>query len=461
MRLFRGWKSYIYLLLIDVKDSKVLLQSNRDNYSLPCIKLNQGLSFDDVASVKNAVNKDFGISTNVLYYASYEVDQNKHTVQAIYVLEQHPPGETIQIGTWFDVSSLAGVALDHPEHKTMIEQCLTELTTGQTPTLRPPWAKPGCLQQASNWVDAQLEDLGYSSITAIECVRNWSISWVLSIKTAEGTLYLKAASPNVPLFCDEPVVTQTLACLFLDQIPTVLAIHPQHHWMLLTDFGKPIGHRIPLRTKEHIYRSFANLQIQATQHCDRMLAAGCLDRRLHVLHTQIEPFINDEETLSALSAAEVEIEQLHAVAPKLKDLCSQLASYNIPETLVHGDLHLNNVAFHQEHYLYFDWTDACISHPFFDLLKFSLADKQISLLSDVTRLWQQRSMTRLRHEYLKQWQQYESPERLSAAWNIAKPLCILHHAITYQTMIKALEARTRPEVSHVLPYLLRELISMC
>ena len=79
----------------------------------------------------------------------------------------------------------------------------------------------------------------------------------------------------------------------------------------------------------------------------------------------------------------------------------------------------------------------------------------------LARVWQQRTKDRLRKAYLNQWNHYESGDRLLEAWTIAKPLCLLHHAITYQSMIHHLETRTKQEVNRMLPYLLREIIRLC
>jgi aminoglycoside phosphotransferase (APT) family kinase protein len=53
----------------------------------------------------------------------------------------------------------------------------------------------------------------------------------------------------------------------------------------------------------------------------------------------------------------------------------ELATYAVPPSLVHGDLHLGNVALGPRGHLFFDWTDAGVAHPFLDLLTF-VADLQ-------------------------------------------------------------------------------------
>lgn len=87
MKIFEFWKSYIYVLLLHSTESQVLLQSNNDNYHLPCVDVTQRILFDDFESVKNAIDEKLSISTNVLYYASYQVDKKKREIRGIYVLE--------------------------------------------------------------------------------------------------------------------------------------------------------------------------------------------------------------------------------------------------------------------------------------------------------------------------------------------------------------------------------------
>jgi aminoglycoside phosphotransferase (APT) family kinase protein len=163
---------------------------------------------------------------------------------------------------------------------------------------------------------------------------------------------------------------------------------------------------------------------------------------------QIDILFNDEIALSQLQPEE--IKQLKNFAPYLQKFCSQLASYQIPQTLVHGDLHLGNVAFCKGNYLFFDWTDSCISHPFFDMIELFFYSKKKTNSSDLKDLQQ---------EYLAQWTAYEPMPRLLEAWTLAKTLCALHHAVSYQYIVACLEPRSKQELSNALPRFLREVIS--
>lgn len=456
MNLFRSWKSHFHVLLLHPTEAKVLIivNSNQD-YFLPQIKINQRVWSEDFDLIKNSIEQEFGTAVNVLHYAEFKINKKQKEFQGIYVLEPNNPSEEINNGIWCDSETLANISFPDSEQKSIVETYLKELETGNVPQLRPPWARIGWYDKATNWINQELAKIECQQLTPIECVKNWSISCVLKVKTTAGNLYLKQAS-TLPLFCDEPVVTQELASLFPNNIPKIISINREHHWLLLQDFGEPIGDKVSLEIKQNIYCLLAQIQIKSIENCDRLLAIGCLDRRLKCLQSQIDPLIENAASLPELSREE--ISQLQSLAPTLKNLCLELGSYNIPETLVHGDLHLGNVAVDKGNYILFDWTDSCITHPFFDLFDLFFTRSRKSWLKPFNTFWKQHSLSSLRDTYLSQWLEYESPERLLKAWEIAKPLCALHHSVTYQYIIATLEPRTKHELSRALPNFLREVI---
>ncbi len=451
---FLSWKSYLHALLLHPSQAKILIRSRGHNHYLPFIEINKGIWLDNFKAIKNVMETELNLSVNILHYASYRVHQKQRKIKAIYILEPQDSLEKVEIGTWYDRNSLENLSFINPEEKSIIKKYLLELENKNIPKFRPPWAQPGWLNEVSYWIKNQLKQLGYEQLSPPEYVKSWSISCILQVKTTAGNIYFKEAS-TLPLFCHEPKVTAELANLFPEHIPTVITIDTQRHWMLLADFGKSINNR-SLKSRQKIYSLFAQIQIKSAKLRESLLAAGCLDRGLDVLQSQIEPLVNDKNSLSELS--KIEIDRLHSLVPILKNLCSQLADYKIPATLVHGDLHLGNVAFYKNNYLFFDWTDSCISHPFFDFFELFFARRRQSLLSRFKSLWQWKFRESLRDLYLSQWIQYEPPERLLEAWNIAKPLCALHHAITYQHIIASLEPRAKQEFESALAIFLREII---
>jgi aminoglycoside phosphotransferase (APT) family kinase protein len=102
-------------------------------------------------------------------------------------------------------------------------------------------------------------------------------------------------------------------------------------------------------------------------------------------------------------------------------------------TLVHGDLHLDNVARYEGELVYFDWTDACVAHPFFDLhaLQWVRDDARRAALWDA---------------YLEGWEGVVSAAGLREAAVLAAVVTPLHHAVSYQRIVAALEPVSKAEL---------------
>ncbi len=181
---------------------------------------------------------------------------------------------------------------------------------------------------------------------------------------------------------------------------------------------------------------------------EALLRMGCLDRSLEKLAEHIDTFMSDTEALSYLDAAEVE--QLRTYTPLLKALCQQLASYNLPSTLVHGDLHSGNVAFQHGKPIFFDWADGCVSHPFLDAVTFWGGT---SVFADATA-----ARTRLRTAYLAQWLAYAPMERLIEAAQVAEILGSLYHIMRNRDISANMETPWNKAMGTWVTFWVRELL---
>jgi hypothetical protein len=326
---------------------------------------------------------------------------------------------------------LRDLALADPDQREPLLRVLEENEQGPDSPLidprRSPWARPGWFASAAAWIEEAVHQLGYVQSGSVQQLRNWSISSLLYVPTPAGKFYLKAASA-LPLFVDEPLLTQTLTYLFPGEIPAVVKINRERRWMLMRDFA-PAKWQQPVDLAP-IMRAYAAIQRTSAEHIDGLFAAGCSDRRLGVLAGQIDLLVADPETRAALS--DEQYATLVEMAPDLKRRCAVLAECNIPATLIHGDLHLGNITQRPDGYLFFDWTDACIAFPFLDLFQLYFYDTNKGA----------------RDAYLECWRDLESPSRLLELWELARPLCALHHAISYLTIIKSIEPLTRHELYH-------------
>jgi hypothetical protein len=304
-----------------------------------------------------------------------------------------------------------------------IERMLAERSTGVYPAHRVPWARPGWHVEAEDWIDRQVSALA-ASVASVDVVRSWSLSCVLRVETTSAKrLFFKSAAA-LPLFVNEAVFASGLADMFPEFTPRPLAIDADRNWLLLADLGGEIEWKAPLEHRRRLMRSHATLQVDSTRRVERLLAIGAIDRRLDWTIAQIGPVLSDLDR-SGLTADE--IERLQSLAPALEARCRELTTFRIPPALVHGDLHCGNVAFRPDDLTIFDWTDACITHPFFDMLAIYMEEDAVVQAT-------------LRDTYLSAWTDFEPMDRLETLWALAEPAFALHHLISYVTMARHVES---------------------
>jgi hypothetical protein len=325
-------------------------------------------------------------------------------------------GGAIPNGRWLDASDLTDVAAD-------VAAVLAERASGHVPDGRPPWREPGWLPVAEAWIVESLAALGRPVRGPAEQFRIADLSCVLRVPTDAGDVYFKATT-NLPLFVDEGRVTATLAELFPDEIPAPLAVDSDRHWMLLPDFGPDIGWSAPVDVCEDVFRTYARLQIRSIDVTERLLASGCFDRRPKWLAGRATGWLATADLSRWLSAEESD--ELRAAGPAIAASCAALDALPVPGTIGHGDMHLGNVARRDGGYLFFDWTDACVMHPFVDMIAVAYAE-------DVD------SRDRLRDAYLAEWAAVAPHDRLLEAWRLAAPLAAFNQAISYMSIAEHLE----------------------
>ena len=284
-----------------------------------------------------------------------------------------------------------------------------------------PWVDRGWHIEAEDWLRASCRHAGMPVTGAIEPVLSWELSCVLRAQTTDGPVYFKAAL-DTALFANEGPVVAELDALFPGTVPKPLAVDPDRRFLALRDAGPVVGWQAPVDSREKSYGVAAHLHIQSAPHIDRLLAAGCLDRRLDSLADQATGWPAQVDLSRWLFADE--IADLHSGGQRLARMCTELAALPIPATIVHGDLHLGNVARGERGYVFFDWTDACVTHPFIDMIAIRYEDDESV-------------RARLRDAYLAEWSGFASGDELRRAWQLAQPPTALNHAISYVSLWSA------------------------
>ena len=222
--------------------------------------------------------------------------------------------------------------------------------------------------------------------------RPWAT--VYRIPHTHGVAYFKACSP-VQAF--EPQLSAALAARWPDRVGEVLAHDAARAWLLTADAGTPIADlgNPPERWLDVLPR-YAELQRGEAAHAGEHLASGVPDLRPAVLSERFEDLLRADLPIDA-----DEVRELHALAPNLAALASELQGGSIPSSVDHADLHLRRVfvadaAGRRPRIL--DWGDASIGHPFVSLVvTFGVLRGSNGLADDDP--W----FARLRDAYLEPW----------------------------------------------------------
>ncbi len=282
-------------------------------------------------------------------------------------------------GDWVPIAEAPGLVPD--ELRDAAARWVAEQLGAPVPPERSPWARLGWLAEAGRWIAANVDLVDPPRLYA-----QWPLSSVLRATTPDGVVYFKAA---FSIYRHEPAVTAALAREHPRRAPRVLAIEPERGWLLMRELqGDVLG---------DLDRS-------------RWPVAGPLLRELH------DAWSSRGEEVLALGAEDRRLGSDDLPAELHGDL-DALGELGIPDTLVHGDFHPWNVVVGPEGLVLADWSDACFTNPLFDLLTFGWHDDLRPLLETYG----------------------VSPETFACAERLA---CI-HHAISYERVLAALEPSDR------------------
>ena len=316
------------------------------------------------------------------------------------------------------------------------------------------WTEPAWLESAHEWICSQLDRLGLEPAGEIEQPHVMPWSTVLRVPTSRGPVWFKA---NVPDLAHEAAVIEILAGRRPDLLPALLATDLERGWMLQAEGGTRLREILEKNRDfdvwERILPLYAELQIAAAADRDRLLAAGAPDRRLSVLPGQFEMLLGDSAALASLT--EMELEHLRTLVPRIDAECRELEAYELPETIQHDDLHDGQVFVRDGRYVFFDWGDACLSHPFFTLV--------VTLAVLAYRLELEHGspeLDRFRDAYLVPWTRFRPRSDLEQAYPIAYRLGVLCRGLTWALIVSAIPRPLREQEQDAVPERMRMLLEV-
>lgn len=431
-----------YLLLPHPTEPRLLLLTHADSYVLPHFTADDTHFWQSVAHINQRVNQLWGITVTTLRCMRTEWLEDKRN--RYYALENHSPDwEMPAAARWATREELDGLTLAEPDQRATIEDWFTFYSN--LDTIQTPWYTPGWYGEMRAWLDGQLEERGITPTAPVEQLRSWERSTILRSQTEQGAIYFKALPP---MFRHEPLLVKWLSHHFPQEFPKPLMVDGWRGWLLMPDYGSKTLDAVP-DTERWVaaLRAFAQLQARLSVRGNELIGLGCPDRRLYTLEQQIEALLNTPASQlsgDSLKLNDDEMETLRARIPEFKEKCKALASYSIPASLEHGDFWAGQVVVNEDQFVFIDWSDSSISHPFFSM--YFLMDDDLAQPRD-----------QLRDAYLREWIAYEPFETLREAFEIAMQLAPLHHALIYQHHILP-QMQIKWEMQNMIPFYLRRLL---
>ncbi|HKF75689.1 MAG TPA: phosphotransferase [Candidatus Dormibacteraeota bacterium] len=236
------------------------------------------------------------------------------------------------------------------------------------------------------WIRVHVEPVG-----TMETVHERPWATVLRVPVAGGVAWFKGCAP-VQAF--EPRLTAELFGRWPDRVAEVLGYDEERGWLLLADAGRPVGvWGNPPEAWLAALPLYAELQLGEAAYAHDHLAHGVPDLRLATLPARYDELLQLDLPLEL-----EEVSQLQRFAPRLAELCDELAAYDVPETIQHDDLHHANLYARGSSVRVLDWGDASISHPFVSLVvTFRFLEERAKLAPGDA--W----FGRLRDAYLEPW----------------------------------------------------------
>jgi hypothetical protein len=306
-----------------------------------------------------------------------------------------------------------------------------------------PWGRPDWRPRAEAWIASQLARAGLEPEGAPEemKIRPWSA--VLRAPTSAGDVFFKA---NLAALGNEPAMTRVLHRIAPEHVLPVLAEEPSELWMLQRDGGPTMRSRLDgdgdLARWERMLGLYAEVQVRASGHVEELLGAGVPDRRPAELRRLFAGVVASERRLpdSSEKLSEPERRHLLGLAGRVEELAGELAASGVPASIDHSDLHAGNVLAPGDGYVFFDWHEGAVTHPFFSMV---VATRWLAHNHGVEPGSPQDA--RLRDAYLDPWSGYASRDSLRATLDVALRIGPLTRALGWMRVLEGLPHAARGE----------------
>ncbi len=407
----------VYALLLDYAGRRMLVRDRSGQLPDFCLA---PVFYPEVEELVERVRQVCGLEVAILHCLE-EGDANNgrpRLYSAVCVSEDDDPRPGFS-WTGLDEPLFGGDAPENLERMARVE--LDRLSGGALSEPSTPWTWPASWHRsAREWTAANLPPPSDGHPWRMAQIRSWSISSVFRVTSGKRRLYFKA-SPS--FFASEVAVTRDVADRFPGISPKLMAADTERGWMLMEDLGNlTLSKTDSAELWRETMRTIASVQHGYADRIDTMEQLGIERRTTGAIVDTLADWTQNS-SLAALRIYHKEndaaLRRLEPSLGNIANMARRLEELGLPQTLEHGDLDSTNIFIQHGVPILMDWSDACISHPFFTPLTPTQARRNPDIVE----------------AYLREWTDYAPLESLRGGFEIAKPLSALESAFHYHRNI--------------------------
>ena len=433
-----------YFILPHAFERKLLLLQGHGGRTLPHFDRREPIH-RGFHEVNDAVSERYGVAVRTLRYVAHGKNPENATGLTVYECENLSPQWVPPTRSeWARLEEIEGGHGVDPAQLQIIRRWLS----GESDSANglPAWMKPGWYGEATEWIQHQLSAHGQSLAGPVRQFRVSAISCLLEVPANDAECFFKAV-PD--LFCSETTITARMGPLYPQNIPSLIAVDHDRHWMLMRRLhGAHLDDTSDVELWKRVVRRLAEIQTDFVGRTRQLLEWGCMDRPLSVLPEQFDRLcgaIEDSTKWKLYGLDEEMVRLLIPLARQIRGWCEELAAFGLPETLIHGDLHAGNFILKGEHPVFYDWSDAAITHPFFDML----------ILMNSERPDRREEV---KTAYLEPWRAHSPTPRLGEVFELGLKVAHVYHSLSYLRLTENLAPEMQWEMADGVGFPLQKLL---
>lgn len=407
--------------MLGKKGTEVLLAPNGDRFALPTVNI---LRWQRVAeNLTAAVKTDWG--EEVVCLVEPDVSASANAAGTHYQATEHwrTSGKPKVSTHWVPLSALSHDSLIGASDYLAIQQSIALCSAQGKESPSGPFAQLGWFKELSEWVATVIEPLSFhlnGNFGQLNASPSFSL---VRFETDGPALWFKAVgAPNQKEF----LITCTLAQLFPNHIPVVLAARPKWNgWLTQEAAGKLLGEVGEDALWQRAAAALAELQIDSIDHGVRILGAGARDLGAAELSNRIHPFMESMAQLmerqAKVTPAALSRDELLLLGDRIQCALDAQEALGIPETLGHLDLNPGNLIVSPSRCTFLDWAEAYVGNPFFSLEYLLQHLRRTSGTDSAVE-------TKLVESYCARWEQVVPPTAVTEALALTPLLAVFAYA---------------------------------